>query len=90
MPRYRIERYEIHTSQFEVEASNKAEAVKKVLTSEAGDFVDDGVEFIEMCDAMGLPRKADPELFDSVRRLGCLHKGATFLPSIRAVEEVDD
>ena len=63
MPNYEIEQYEIHTQTYRVEASNEAEAIKMLFDGEA-DPVDNGFDYIEVCEDMGLPAEKHRELAD--------------------------
>lgn len=87
MPIYEIEQYEIHTSKFRVKANSEAEAIAKHLDGE-GDFVDNSLEYIEPADACGLPADEYPELADALRKLNV--PVGTVIPSIRAIELIDD
>ena len=84
MPNYEIEQYEIHTMKYRVEASNEAEAIKKLFDGEA-DPMDNGFDYIEVCEDMGLPAEEHRELADQLRSLG-VSVGEHVIPSIRSVE----
>ena len=84
MPTYEIEQYEIHTQQYRVEANSEAEAIKMLFDGEA-DLVDNGLDFIEVCDELGLPADEHRELADQLRVLG-VSVGEQVIPSIRKIE----
>lgn len=87
MPIYEIEQYEIHTQKYRIKATSEAEAVAKLLSGEA-DAVDDGQEYIEVADDLGLPVDEYRELADELRDLG-VPVGHDIIPSIRSIEEVE-
>ena len=84
MPNYEIEQYELHTMKYRVEASNEAEAIKKLFAGEA-DPMDNGIEYIEVCEDLGLPADEHRELADQLRSLG-VSVGEHVIPSIRSIE----
>ena len=84
MPTYEIEQYEIHTMKYRVEASSEAEAIKKLFDGEA-DVADNGFDFIEVCEDMGLPADEHRELAEQLRSLG-VTVGEHVIPSIRSIE----
>ena len=88
MPEYRIEQYEIHGQQYRVEAENVADAITKLLDGEA-DPVDNGLEFIEVCEDLGLPADEHRELADQLRSLG-VPVDDHVIPSIRTVVQVEE
>ena len=55
MPIYRIERYEIHTQAYLVEADTEAQAIVKALVGLAEPAPDEFSEFAEFCETKGLP-----------------------------------
>ena len=69
MPKFEIEQYEIHTQRYRVEADSEAEAVKRLFDGEAI-AVDDGLEYIEVAEDVGLPVEEYRELADELRKLG--------------------
>ena len=69
MPTYEIEQYEVHTMKYRGEADNEAEAIKMMLAGEA-DPVDNGFDFIEVCEDLGLPADQYRELVEQLRSLG--------------------
>ena len=83
MSTYEIEQYEVHTMKYRVEASNEAEAIKMLFDGEA-DPVDNGFDFIEVCDDLGLLADQYRELADQLRLLG-VSVGDVVIPSIRSV-----
>ena len=87
MPVYEIEQYELHTQKFRVEAADEAEAIAKLLDGEA-DAVDNGLEYIEVAEDMGLPVDEFRELAKKLEKLG-VPVGDQVIPSIRSIEEID-
>ena len=87
MPIYEIEQYEIHTMKYRVEASSEAEGIKMLFDGEA-DAVEHGLDYIEVCEDMGLPAEEHRELADQLRSLG-VSVGENVIPSIRSVEVLE-
>ena len=88
MPTFQIEQYELHTQQYRVEADNVADAICKLLDGEA-DPVDNGLEFIEVCEDLGLPADDHRELADQLRSFG-VPVDDHVIPSIRTVVQVEE
>ena len=86
MPTFEIEQYEIHTQLYRVEADSEAEAVKRLFSGQAI-AVDDGLEYIEVAEDVGLPVEEYRKLADELRRLD-ESVGEDFIPSIRSIEQV--
>jgi hypothetical protein len=86
MPVYEIEQYEVHAQRYRVKARSEAQAIKKLLDAEA-EPLDDGLDYIEICEDLGLPEDENPELAQKLRSLGVSVKD--YIPSIRSIEEVD-
>ena len=86
MPIYEIEQYEIHVQTYEVEADSEAQAIAKLFGGEA-EPVDDSLEYIEVCEDLGLPVEEYPEIADQLRSLGVTVDEAV-IPSIRSIERV--
>ena len=84
MPTFVIEQYEIHTQTYRVEASSEAEAIKILFDGEA-DPMDNGIEYIEVCEDLGLPADEHRKLAAQLRSLG-VTVGDVVIPSIRSVE----
>jgi hypothetical protein len=87
MPTFEIEQYEIHVQTYRVEASGEAEAIKMLCDGEA-DAVDNGLDYIEVCEDMGLPAEEHQELADQLRSLG-VSVDEDVIPSIRSVEVLE-
>lgn len=87
MPVFEIEQYELHTQKFRVEAKDEAEAIAKLLDGEA-EAVDNGLEYIEVAEDVGLPIDEFGELAKKLEKLG-IPVGERVIPSIRAIEEID-
>ena len=88
MPRYEIEQYEIHAQTFRVDALSEAEAVATLFNG-GGDAVDDGLNFIEVADEIGLPVDNHQDLVEQLRQLD-IDVGECVIPSIRSIHEIDD
>ena len=86
MPTYEIEQYEVHTMKYRVEASNEAEAIKMLFDGQAVP-VDNGLEFIEVCEDLCLPADEHRELADQLRTLG-VSVGEDVIESIGSIELV--
>jgi hypothetical protein len=86
MPIYEIEQYELHTQKFRVEAADESEAIAKLLDGEA-DAVDNGLEYIEVAEDVGLPVDEFRELAKKLESLG-VPVGEQVIPSIRSIEEI--
>ena len=84
MPTYEIEQYELHTMKYRVEASSEAEAIKMLFDGEA-DAVNNGFDYIEVCEDMGLLVEEHRELADQLRSLG-VSVGEHVISSIRSIE----
>ena len=84
MPTFVIEQYEIHTQTYRVEANSEAEAIKKLFDGEA-DAVDNGLEYVEVCEDLGLPADDHGELVRELRSLG-VSVGEDFIESIGNIE----
>lgn len=85
MPEYLIEQYELHTQSYRVEADGEAQAIQKLLDGQAQP-VDNGLEFIEVVDDLGLPADTYPELAKALRELGV--DTDDVIPSIRDIVPV--
>ena len=84
---YEIEQYEIHTMKYRVKASSEAEAIKMLFDGEA-DPMDNGLDYIEVCEDMGLPAEEHRELADQLRSLG-VSVGEHVIPSIRSIVRIE-
>jgi hypothetical protein len=84
MPIYEIEQYEIHAQKYRVEANSEAEAIKMLFDGEA-DAEDNGLDYIEVCEDMGLPADDHRDLAVQLRSLG-VSVSEHVIPSIRSVE----
>ncbi len=88
MPTFEIEQYELHMMKYRVEASNEAEAIKKLFDGE-GEPVDNSLEYIEVADDFGMPVDENRELANELHELG-VSVGEHIIPSIRAIESVEE
>ena len=84
---YEIEQYELHAMTYRVEAKSEAEAIVKLLAGKA-EAVDNGLEFIQVADDIGLAVNEHRELADQLAAWG-VSIGEDVIPSIRSVEESD-
>lgn len=87
MPIYEIEQYELHTTTYQVEADDPAEAIVKLLDGEA-DPVDNSQEYIEIADERGLLVADHPELAEKLRAQGVPVEDQ-IIPSIRSVSMIE-
>ena len=85
MERFEIQQYELHFTTYEIDATSVAEAIKRLL--EGDGEKEDGPEFVDICDRVGMSLNDDPELADELRKLGVRLHG-TIIPSIRSVRPV--
>ena len=86
MPVFEIEQYEIHAHKYQVEATSAAEAVQKLFAGGAKP-VNDGIDFIGVCNDLGLPVQYYPDLANQLRSLGVTVETAV-IPSVRSIGEV--
>ena len=86
MPLYEIEQYEVHAQTYRIKANSEAEAIKKLFDGEA-DSVDGGLDYIEICEDLGLPAEEYRQLADELRKLG-VSVGEHVIPSIRSIKQV--
>ena len=84
---FEIEQYELFIQRYQVEATNQAEAVEKLLAGEA-DPVDNSTEYIEVADNYGLPVDQNRDLAEQLRERG-IAVGEDIIPSLRSIEEVE-
>ncbi len=87
MPQYEIEQCELHVQKYRTEADSKAEAIFNLLEGKA-EPVDNGLEFIEICEDRGLPADEHRQLADELRALG-VSMDEVVIPSIRSIERVE-
>ncbi len=87
MPVYDVEQYEVHAATYRVEAESPAHAIKKVFDGKA-EMVDDSLDFIAVCDDMGLPVEEEPALVETLRSLGVAV--SDHVHSIRSIAEVEE
>jgi len=85
MPKYLIEQYELHSQSYRVEAESEAQAIQKVLEG-AAEPMDNGLEYIEVVDDLGLPADSYPALAKALRELGV--ETGDVIPSIRDIVPV--
>ena len=87
MPIFEIEQYEVHVQTYRVEADSEAEAIAKLFNGEA-DPVDNSLEYIEVCEDLGLPAEEYRELAEELRSLG-ESVDEHVIPSIRSGVRAD-
>jgi len=87
MPFFRIEQYEIHAQTYQVEADCEAQAIEKLFAGEA-DAIDDGLEYIEVAEDLGLPVDEFRELANELLALD-VSIGDDVISSIRSIEQVE-
>ena len=95
MPLFRIERYEIHSQAYLVQAASEAEAIAKALAGQASPAPDEFAEFAEFCETKGLPIMDNLPLAQQVyallqaannrRAIGAV-QNLGIIPSIKSVE----
>lgn len=86
MPTYRIERYEIHTQAYLVEAASEAEAVKKALDGLAEVAPDEFSARHSYWDRLGLQTSFTPRLTAELGKLGLAFPSG-IIPSIASVSK---
>jgi hypothetical protein len=87
MPTFEIEQYELHAQKYLIEANSEAQAIFKLFNNEA-DPVDDGLEYVEICEDRGLPADDHRQLADELRTLRISVDGVV-IPSIRSIERIE-
>ncbi len=83
---YEIEQYEIHTQTYRVEASNEADAIRKLFEGET-EAIDGGLEYIQICEDLGLPVEENQELADELHSLD-VSIGEVVISSIASIRVV--
>ena len=83
---YEIELYELHAQKFRVTASSEARAIKKLFKG-GGDAVDNGLDYIEMCNFFGLRAEEFPALAEELRSLGVAVDEE--ISGVRSIEQVE-
>jgi hypothetical protein len=86
MPVYEIELYELHAQKFRITATSEARAIKKLLDG-GGDAVDNGLDYIEVCDSFGLLAEEFPVLAEELRSLGVSVDEE--ISGVRSIEQVE-
>ena len=82
MPLYVVEQYELYIQELQVEASDEAEAVVKVLQ---GHGKMTAMEFVSHPEDYGMSLHEAPELASRLFERGILKDGDTVVPSIRSI-----
>ena len=88
MPSYEIEQYEVHAQTYRVKANSEAEALKMLFDGQA-DPVGNRLDYIAVCEDLGLPVEEYRELADQLHSLG-VSLTERVIPSIRSIERVRD
>jgi hypothetical protein len=86
VPTFEIEQYELHAMKYRVEAASEADAVVRLLDGLAMP-VDNGLKYIDVADAFGLPADDYRDLADALRNQGV--PVDAIIPSIRSIEAVE-
>ena len=86
MPTYEIEQYEIHAFTYMVEAENEAEAIAKLFEGDAQP-TDDGSEYVQVAEDMGLPTDEYRDLAEELESRG-VTVGEVVIPSIASIRIV--
>lgn len=86
MPVFHIEQYELHSQTYSVEASDEADAIKKLLDGEA-EPLHGMLEFIEVAEDRGLPVREHRELAYELGSRG-VALAESVIPTIRSVVRV--
>ena len=84
MPTYEIEQYEVHAQTYRIKANSEADAIKMLFDGQA-DPVENGLDYIEVCEDLGLSAEEYADLADKLRFLG-VSVGEQIIPSIRRIE----
>lgn len=87
MPTFEIEQYEIHTMKYRIEAENEAQAIAGLFNGEA-EPVEGSLEYVEVCEDLGLPTDEHLELAEKLHEMGIGVNDAV-IPSIRQVVRVE-
>jgi hypothetical protein len=82
MPLFSVEQYELYVQELQVEASDEAEAVAKVLQGQ-GKMT--AMEFVSHPEDYGMSLHEAPELASRLFERGILKDGDAVVPSIRSV-----
>ncbi len=83
---YEIEQFELHTQMYRIEANSEADAIKKLLDGE-GEAIDGGLEYIQICEDLGLPVEENQELVNELHSLD-VSVGEVVIPSIASIRVV--
>ena len=86
MPRFRIEQYELHAYEYEVEAKDEAHAIQALFDG-AAEPTGNPPDFIETAEDFGMPVEQNQELADQLRDLG-IQVGEAVIPSVRSIKRV--
>jgi hypothetical protein len=84
MPHFRITQYELHTSDYVVDADNEAAAIAKLLNGEEYQYVDGSLEYVEVAHDVGMPAERHPELAEAVAAAG-ISDCTVLIPSIHQI-----
>jgi hypothetical protein len=87
MPLFSVEQYELYIQELEVEASDEAEAVVKVLQG-LGKMT--AMEFVSHPEELGMSLHETPELASQLLERGILKDTDAVVPSIRSVSLFDE
>lgn len=85
MPMFHIQRYEICSTTYEVEAVKEADAIAKLLDGK-GQITFRSHEYVEIAEGYGLSTEEHPQLAEELRTLDV--PVAEIIPSIRSISRV--
>ena len=85
---YLVEQYELYVSAYKVIATSAADAIVKLLEDDSV-FIEGMNEYIEPCDALGMPVEENEELAKELRERG-VFVGEDVIPTIRCIQRLTD
>jgi len=87
MPTFEIDQYELHAMTYRIEAEDEAQAIVNLFKGEA-EQVEGSLEYIEVCEDLGLPADEHQDLAERLREMG-IAVDESVIPSIRRIAKVD-
>ena len=84
---YLVEQYELHVSTYKAITTSAAEAIAKVLNSEA-EYVEDSTVYVEVCEHVGMPVEGNEELAEQLSEMN-VYVDEDKIPTIRTVQCMD-
>ena len=88
MPKFVVERYELHAQKVEIEAASQAQAIAAVLNGEGTD-IDNGLDYIESAEEFGMPTEELSEGLEAELRTLGVDLGGDYVHALRSVEEIE-